>query len=347
MRKQSMFVTTALLILLLATSVSFAQGPVLHDVRHGYGVTSVGWLSDYHAPLKDTPADSRVYHLDSGNPGATVVILGGSHSNEIAGIAAATLIVERAVITAGRVIVIPYANSSGAISIDDWRPHIRTWSVETESGVRIFPYGDRRTNAAHQEPDPETYSHHPSGFELVGNEARNLNRAHPGKADGTLTQQLAYAYYKIITDEQADIAIDMHEAGVTSRLANMVIANPKNLDSAVMAVVDLEMQGIVMNVEQSSEEFRGLSHREWGDHTQAAAYLIETPNPAQTPEIDDADVDVVTDPVNSLAKRAATQLASIQAILTVHDEFYGESLIWEGLPSFNDLVENGLGAYLR
>ncbi|NLL47510.1 MAG: hypothetical protein GX249_02905 [Firmicutes bacterium] len=347
MRKQSLFVTTVLLVLLLATSISSAQSPILHDVRHGYGVTGVGWLSDYHAPLKNTPGDSRVYYLDSGNPGATVVILGGSHSNEIAGIAAATLIVERAVVTAGRVIVIPYANSSGAMSIDDWRPHIRTWSVETESGVRTFPYGDRRTNAAHQEPDPETYAHYPSGYELDGNEARNLNRAHPGKADGTLTQQMAYAYCRIILDEQADIAIDMHEAGVTSRLANMVIANPKNLDGAVMAVVDLEMQGIIMNVEQSSEEFRGLSHREWGDHTQAAAYLIETPNPAQTPDIPDDEVDVVTDPVNPLAKRAATQLATIQAILTFHDEFYGETLRWEGLPSFNDLVENGLGAYLR
>lgn len=347
MRKQSIFVTVVLLALLLATSISSAQGPVLHDVRHGYGVTSVGWLSDYHAGLKDTPGDSRVYHLDSGNPGPTVVILGGTHSNEIAGVATATLIVERAVVTAGRVIVIPWANSSGAASIDERRPHIRTWSVETESGVRSWPYGDRRTNAEHQEADPDSYNHYPSGYELPGNEARNLNRAHPGKADGTLTQQMAYAYYRLIVEEEANIAIDMHEAGVTSRLANMIIANPKNLDYAVMAIVDLEMQGIVMNVEPSSEDFRGLSHREWGDHTQAAAYLIETPNPGQTPEITDLGVDVVNDPDNPLSKRVATQLASIQAILDAHDMFLGESLKWTGLPSHTDLVKNGLGAYLR
>lgn len=347
MRKQSMFVTVMLLVLLLATSISSAQDPVLHDVRPGYGVTGIGWLSDYHAGLKGTPADSPVYYLDSGNPGPTVAILGGTHSNEIAGVAAATLIIERAVVEEGRVIVIPWANSSGAASIDERRPQIRTWSLETVGGVRTWPYGDRRTNAEHQETDPESYSHYPSGYELPGNEARNLNRAHPGKADGTLTQQLAYAYYRLILEEEANIAIDMHEAGVTSRLANMIIANPKNLDFAVMAIVDLEMQGIIMNVEPSSEDFRGLSHREWGDHTQAAAYLIETPNPGQTPEITDLDVDIVTDPKNPLSKRVATQLASIQAILDTHDMFLGESLKWTGLPSYTELVENGLGAYLR
>lgn len=339
--------TLALIITLLIsiTGVGFAQGPMLHDIRPGYGVTKIGWLSDYHAPLRNTSVDSRVYYLDSGKPGPTAVILGGSHSNEIAGIAAATLIIERAEVTAGRVIVIPYANSSGASAIDERRPNIRTWSMETESGLRTFPYGDRRTKVEDQEPDPEVYVHYPSGLELSPDEARNLNRAHPGKADGTTTQQLAYAYYQIITQEDADIAIDMHEAGVGSRLANMLIANPKNLDLAVLAVVDLELQGIIMNVEHSSEEFKGLSHREWGDHTQAAAYLIETPNPGQTSSI--ADPDVVNDPVNPLSKRAATQLATIEAIFVAHEMVLGERPVWTGLPTYDELVQNGLGSYLR
>ncbi|NMA62339.1 MAG: hypothetical protein GX956_10690 [Firmicutes bacterium] len=339
--------TLALIITLLIsiTGVGFAQGPMLHDIRPGYGVTKIGWLSDYHAPLRNTSVDSRVYYLDSGKPGPTAVILGGTHSNEIAGIAAATLIIERAEVTAGRVIVIPYANSSGASSIDERRPNIRTWSMETESGLRTFPYGDRRTKAEDQEPDPEVYVHYPSGLELSPDEARNLNRAHPGKADGTTTQQLAYAYYRIITEEDADIAIDMHEAGVGSRLANMLIANPKNLDLAVLAVVELELQGIIMNVEHSSEEFKGLSHREWGDHTRAAAYLIETPNPGQTSSI--ADPDVVNDPVNPLSKRAATQLATIEAIFVAHEMVLGERPVWTGLPTYDELVQNGLGSYLR
>lgn len=332
-------------LLLVVGAVAYAQGPILHDVRPGYGVTKMGWLSDYHPALRNTTVDSRVYYLDSGNPGPTVVLLGGTHSNEIAGIATATLIIERAIVTEGRVIVIPYANSSGASNLDERRPNIPTWTIETESGPRIFPYGDRRTREDEQGPDPDVYLHYQTGIELDGEESRNLNRAHPGKEDGTLTQQLAYAYYKIITEEDAYIAVDMHEAGVKSRLANMLIANPKNLDQAVFAIVDLEMQGVVMAVEHSSEEFRGLSHREWGDHTQAAAYLIETPNPGQSPEIIDADV--ATDPDYPLTRRVATQLATIEAIFGAHELLEGVSPKWEGLPSFSELVENGLEFYLR
>jgi hypothetical protein len=345
MRTPRVLVLALVLAALLAGTAVQAQGPMLHDVRPGYGVTKIGWLSDYHAPLRGTRADTRVYYLDSGEPGPTAVILGGTHANEIAGIAAATLIVERAEVTKGRIIVIPYANNSAASSIDDVRPNITTWSIETESGTRIFRYGDRRTREADQGPDPEVYVHYPSGYELDPDEARNLNRAHPGKADGTLTQQAAYAYTQLIKQENAAIAVDMHEAGTESRLANMLVANPKNLDLAVIAIVELELKGVKMNVEQSSEEFRGLSHREWGDHTQAYAYLIETPNPGQSPNI--VDPDVVNDPKFPLAMRVATQLATVEAIFTAHELVLGERPQWINLPSYDELVQNGLGSYLR
>ena len=250
---------TFTLITLIAVALAFsciglqisAAEPTMHDVRPGYGVTRIGWLSDYHAPLKATPVDTRVYYLESEVPGPTLFILGGTHSNEIAGIMSATLFVERAVATAGRIIVVPYANPSGASYPDTLHPQIGFYTITTKSGPRTFRYGDRRTNPEHQGPDPDQYIHYPTGVAFDGNEARNLDRAHPGKADGTLTQQLAYAYHRLLIDEEVDVAFDLHEAGVTSRLANMVIANPKNLDYAVIAIVDLELQGIVMNVEHS------------------------------------------------------------------------------------------------
>lgn len=342
-RNSTWFILLMLSIIISGTAA--AQGPILYDVRPGYGVTEVGWLSDYHAPLRNTPVDSRVYYLESGKPGATVVLLGGSHANEIAGIAAATLIIERAEVQAGRLIVIPYANSSGANSQDERRPDVPTWSLLTESGTRIFPYGDRRTRLEDQGADPEVFVHYPTGLNLAGNEARNLNRNHPGKRDGTLTQQLAYSYLQLLIEEEASIAVDMHEAGVTSRLANMLIANPKNLELAVLAVVELEFDGVIMNVEHSSEDFRGLSHREWGDHTAAAAYLIETPNPGQTPGREGSDV--VYDSQNPLAKRVATQLVTIEAIFAAHRTMLGEEFVWSGLPSYAELLKNGLEAYLR
>ncbi|MGI6146932.1 MAG: hypothetical protein GX183_04330 [Firmicutes bacterium] len=344
---------TFTLITLIAVALAFsciglqisAAEPTMHDVRPGYGVTRIGWLSDYHAPLKATPVDTRVYYLESEVPGPTLFILGGTHSNEIAGIMSATLFVERAVATAGRIIVVPYANPSGASYPDTLHPQIGFYTITTKSGPRTFRYGDRRTNPEHQGPDPDQYIHYPTGVAFDGNEARNLDRAHPGKADGTLTQQLAYAYHRLLIDEEVDVAFDLHEAGVTSRLANMVIANPKNLDYAVIAIVDLELQGIVMNVEHSDDQFPGLSHREWGDHTQAAAYLIETPNPGQTPGI--TDPDVVNDPVNPLARRVATHLAAIDAVLAAHEMVDGQRTKYTGLPSYDDLIKFGLGEYLR
>ena len=331
-------------VLAIAPKRAGAQSQV-HDVRPGPGVTRTARLSDYFVSLRGTAVDTCVYHMESGVPGPTLFILGGTHSNEIAGIMAATLIVERAAITAGRVIVVPYANASGASYSDTVHPEIGYYSITTRSGVRTFRYGDRRTSVEHQGPDPEVYVHFPSGQKLAADEARNLNRSYPGRPDGNLTQQLAYAYQQLLIKEKVHIAFDLHEAGPTSRLANMIVANPKNLDCAVIAIVDLEMQGIVMNVEHSSADFRGLSHKEWGDTTQAAAYLVETPNPAQLSEA--VDPDVVNDPVNPLAKRAATHLASIEAVLNAHEFLEGQRPCWTGLPSYQDLVANGLGAYLR
>lgn len=316
-----------------------------HDVRPGYGVTRIGWLSDYHAPLRGTPMDTPIYYLEGGKPGPTAVIVGGTHANEIAGIVAATMIVERAQVTSGRVIVIPHANNSGGSYPDTLHPEIGWIRIDTASGPRYFRYGDRRTNPAHQGPDPEKYVHYPSGQEFEGVEARNLDRAYPGRPDGTPTQQLAFAIMQLIIRENAAIAIDLHEAGVSSRLANMLVANPKNLDLAVMAVLDLEAQGIIMSVEHSANDFAGLSHREWGDRTNAAAYLIETPNPGQESGIKNPDV--VNDQTNPLAKRVATHLATIEAIFAAHGMVYGERPEWTGLPTYAELVKNGVGAYLR
>ena len=55
--------------------------------------------------------------MDSGQPGPTVVIVGGTHSNEIAGISAALLIVERAEVTKG--------GSSSSLRQQLWGKHHR------------------------------------------------------------------------------------------------------------------------------------------------------------------------------------------------------------------------------
>ncbi|MCR4424871.1 MAG: succinylglutamate desuccinylase/aspartoacylase family protein [Firmicutes bacterium] len=354
--RRSAFCTTALgLLLVLSLTVGAGAAdrlgvgnlpaPVTHDVRPGYGATAIKWLSAYHPAIAHTPVDTAVYYLEGKKPGPTLLILGGTHGNEIAGVMAATLIVERAVVESGRVIVVPRANNSASSIPDTLRPGIQWFSIETASGVRTFRYGDRRTSLEHQGPDPATYVHEWSGGEMAGNESRNLNRVHPGKPDGSLTEQLAYAFSQLIEVEKVNIAIDLHEAGVTSRLANMIVANPKNLDIAALAVVDMEMAGMPMNVDQSAPTSWGLSHREWGDRTDVLAFLIETPNPGQEQNI--VDPDVVNDPENPLSKRVAIHLTGIEAILNSVELMRGSRPVWTGLPAPGDLIRDGLGTWLR
>ena len=59
---------------------------------------------------RGTNGDTDVYVLDSGKPGATALVLGGTHGNEPAGYMTAILMVENAVPAAGRLLVVPHAN---------------------------------------------------------------------------------------------------------------------------------------------------------------------------------------------------------------------------------------------
>ncbi len=72
------------------------------DIRPGDGVTDQRKLSDYFAPLKDTNLDTDVFILDSGKPGATALLIGGTHGNELAGSVAALVALENSVVTAGQ-----------------------------------------------------------------------------------------------------------------------------------------------------------------------------------------------------------------------------------------------------
>ena len=81
-------VWTAALMLGISIAVVIAVVPqfgVMHQgeaIKKGAGVTAVKLLSDYFPGLKGSPGDTEVYLLDSGQPGGTVLILGGTHPND-------------------------------------------------------------------------------------------------------------------------------------------------------------------------------------------------------------------------------------------------------------------------
>jgi predicted deacylase len=322
--------------------------PLVHDVRPGPGVSASRMLSDYLPGLARTPGDTKVYVLVGKDPGGTAVVLGGTHGNEIAGIMSATVLVERARVTRGRLIVIPNANNSAVGYTDPLRPGPEWITIQTPSGARRFKYGARRTQPEHQgAPDPPKYVHPASTEAIDGNEVRNLDRAYPGDADGPLTQRIAAAITKLVRDERADLVFDLHEAGPESRLAWMIVANPKNLDLGALAVLKLEEQGLSMKLEPSSETFRGLSHRELGDATPARAFLFETPNPGQVEK--PAGIDVVEHPDYPLSKRVGAHLATLQAVIDVYnsDAAAASRLDLHEVPSLADMVRDGLGKFLK
>jgi len=318
------------------------------EIRPGAGVSKIKKLSEYLQSLANTPGDTSVYFLESKEQGGTVFVAAGTHANEIAGILAATVLIERAQVLKGRLIVIPHANNSASTYADPRRPAPPSIVLKSSGGDRQFRYGARLTKPEHQgEKDPAKYRHPKSTEELDGSEARNLDRAYPGRADGNLTEKVASAILELIRAESADVAFDLHESGPESRLAWMVVANPKSLDLAALAILDLDAAGIPMKLEPSSETFRGLSHREWGDATKAHAFLFETPNPGMIEKSE--GVDLINDPRFPLVKRVGVHLSTLLAILGAYNNNASPALSVKLLevPGLSEVTKAGLGTFLK
>ncbi|MEE4217047.1 MAG: gamma-glutamyltransferase [Xanthomonadales bacterium] len=332
------------------------------DIRPGEGVTEQKKLSDYFPPLAGTNLDSDVFILDSGKAGATGLMVGGTHGNELAGTVSALVALENVVVRNGKLVVIPYANSS-AIEVRDSRMQIdRRLAVQSRSGERYLAYGDRRTAIGDQgQKDPDIYEN-PMGYALDnGAESRNLNRSYPGKADGTPTEQLAFAIMALVEQEGVDFSLDMHEAdtperkvqddgdyrpGGNKRLAYTLVAHPRGLEVAAFALLALEEDtGISMKLEESNSTYRGLSHIEIGDATSALSFLSESPNPGQDRWRDEPDV--VTDPKYPLSHRVGLHLRLFKSLADAYADLNGEALEMDRLPEYRELMAAGIGTYLN
>ncbi len=321
--------------LLAASLAASAAPPAYHDVRPGYGVTRIGWLSEYNPNLKGTNGDTMVYCLEGDEPGMDVLVLGGTHANEISGIIAATLIVERAEVKVGRIFVIPHANNSASMAPDSrGGANLTKVQVQSITGGRVFAYGDRYTKVEDQ-PD---FASDPLGLE-----ARNLNRVYPGKEDGTLTEKIAYGIMRLLEVEGIEAGIDFHEANPGSTLAWTIISPNETLDAAVLAAFDLEDRGIRMNPDRSGPGFAGYSHWEWS-RLGTSAYLLETVNPGM-------ETGKKADPIVSeefpIKKRVGIHLETMLALLRYQSELSGVRFEASGIPGYSDLMKLGLAGLLR
>lgn len=326
-------------------------------------------LSDYFDGIKDTPADTGVYIQTGAEPGGTVLVIGGTHANEPAGVMAAVVMLERAEVKRGRLIVIPYANMMGRSHTFPQDAHPQTFSFTTADGeVRTFRYGSRTTNPVYEWPNPDIYIHPASGQTMAGVERSNLNRAHPGVADGSITERLAYGLMQLIKKEQVDLAIDLHEASPEYPVVEALVAHENAMELAAMVTMELEFEGIPMRLEPSPVNLRGLDHREWGDNADVLAILLETSNPSAgrfRGKTDEALILTGKDKAyqkaselgrlyvpyeggdEPIAERVARHVAAVQ-MLADNLELVraGKGVTIEGLPDFQALTANGVGAYL-
>jgi hypothetical protein len=337
-------------------------------INSGPGVTEVKHLSDYFSGLMGTAGDTEVYILDSGKPGGTIFVLGGTHPNEPAGYLGATLLVENAKPEEGRLIVIPRGNNSAFSHSDAMEGTPSYIYIETAHGNRQFRFGSRATNPIDQWPDPDIYVHAGSGQTLAGSDTRNLNRAYPGRADGNFTEQVAYGIMQVIKTEKPDISIDLHEASPEYPVINAMVAHERAMDLiAAEAVMDLQLDGIEMRLEPSPNNFHGLSHREWGDYSDTLATLMETANPSQgrlrgkvssASIIDGKDPLYVqaakqgrlfvpfTDAGHPIEERVGRHISGIMELIKVFNTKKAQHIIIQNVPSYQDLQKNGLGFYL-
>jgi len=236
-------------------------------------------LGDYFEGIRGTVNDVNLYVLDSGVPGATMFVLGGTHPEEPAGRLAAWLLAENAVMEAGRLIVVLSGNRSATTVTRVGGAYPPDFAIETDWGAQNFRLGDRWSNPLDQWPDPEVYIHDPSGQYLAYVDIRNLNRTWPGRPNGTLTERTTYAFMELIRQEAVDVFIDLHEAELQYPVISTIVAHDRGQELATYVSMMLSDEEFNIGMEYSPVNLHGLSHREVGDYSNAVSLLFEAPEP--------------------------------------------------------------------
>ncbi|WP_418965933.1 succinylglutamate desuccinylase [Cetobacterium sp.] len=366
---------TGAILLACSLLIAFMAGKEFKKMREpepivkGEGVSEVKMLSEYFSGIKGTNMDTEVYVLKGKEAGGNVLILGGTHANEPAALITTVLLIENAKIDKGNLFIIPRANNSGISHNDPQEASPQRFKIKTKNGEREFRYGSRATNPLDQWPDPDVYIHASSGQQLSGNETRNLNRAYPGRPDGTPTEKAAYGIVQLIKNEKIDMTLDLHEASPEYPVINAIVAHEHAMGLASNAVIGLELEGIQIGLEPSPHNLRGLTHRELGDFTDTYALLAETANPSQgrlRGKTNEALVIKGVDPTyvkaqklgrlfvpfdengHPLNERVSRHMGTaLELIKVMSEDEPSKEVIVKNVPTVSDIRENGIGRYLK
>ena len=332
-------------------------------------ITEVKKLSDYFPGIAGTVNDSTVYIFDSGVEGGTFLIWGGTHAEEPAGPMAASLMVENLKVTQGKVIIIDRENNSASTNTRVGEAYPRFFTYETDWGTKVWRFGDRHANQLDSWPDPEVYIHYPSGQTLANVDIRNTNRNWPGKANGLLTERTNYAVMQLIEQEGVDMTLDLHEAELEYSVENTIVVHEKGQAVAAMVSMMLtaETFDVPVGMEFSPVALHGLSHREVGDYSDAASYLVEVAEPMldRIRGITDeellmsgkdrfvmmaGDRGLLYAPIDEngwpIEKRVARHVAVATKIIEVNNTVNpDQTILIEGVPTYEEMMANGLAPY--
>ncbi|MCR4817695.1 MAG: succinylglutamate desuccinylase [Fretibacterium sp.] len=279
---------TKWIAIILCAASAFWAGREFYTMRHykepvvlGPGVTQVQKLSDYEPSLAGTVNDCNIYVMDSGKPGGTVLLIGGTHPEEPASNLTAQVFVENAKPEAGRLIVITRANTSGSLYSRNGEAYPSFYEIKTPWGSKTWRLGDRAASPLDSWPDPEVYVHYPSRQLLAYMDIRNLNRCWPGRPGGLLVERTTYGMAQMIRALGVDVVVDLHEAELEYAVENTIVAHEKAQEIAAMASMMLTSTEfeVPIGMEFSPTALHGLSHREVGDHTPAMSMLYEVAEP--------------------------------------------------------------------
>jgi len=368
--RKTLFALIGAVLIVFAGKSFYESRRLKEPVVAGPGVTMVRKLSESFQGIKGSVNDANVYVLEGKKPGGSVLLLGGSHPEEPAGRLATWVMTENAVVEQGRVFILNSANRSATTVTRLGGAYPPDFTIKTPWGGQKFRMGDRWSNPLDQWPDPEVYVHYPTRQELAYVDVRNLNRAWPGRPDGTLTERTCYALIKLIDAEKIDIVIDLHEAELQYPVISAIVAHQKGADLAAMASMMISgSEGFEIGVEYSPEALRGLSHREIGDHTGAISLLLEAPEPFLDATRGRTDRELLLTGKDPFVVRAGKRgllfekidekgwpidvrvgrhTSAILQILEVwSEEKPDRGIVLTGVPRYSEVIEKGAGAFLR
>ena len=398
-KKFNIILTSAIILLALIVTVWSGihfKKFVNYEVEFKFDETlpghSVEKFSKYSPKLEGTVGDSNIYIIDSGVPGPSILIIGGTHPNEPSGQIAATLILENIEVTQGKVFIITEANRSAYTHSNPLEASSEYYTIKNQNGEdRVFKFGSRATNTNEQWPNPDVYVHATSGQKLSSSDTRNLNRAYPGSENGTYTERVAYAITECIKQNNITMTVDLHEASPEYQTINAIICNSVYMaDSgttvamkiATRAQMKMEDNDVAIKVEHSPSNLHGLTHRELGTYTNSLVFLCETSNASQGKIRGAFTSDLITsgndkyydylvkqDKQNNtkviwgepcdISIRVARHVYAIMEIINGYNKLYNKiesipqdvkklgQLKLEGIPSYDEIIENGVGHYLK